>query len=184
MKSIHPQIQHAYSPAIMQNMMQKLGEESLNGAATGLYDPELAVTRREAFVRPSVEKLTAELSSKFSGTRLQEAILKELTAPVDKARRWFEPGACFGAGTLVHTKEGLVPIEQIKVGDWVLSKPENGGEQAYKRVLQTFAHEPQRVIGVEYIADPGQGISHQIVCTVKHPFWEKILGGRPQRICI
>ena len=28
---------------------------------------------------------------------------------------------CFVAGTLVHTKDGLVQIEQIKVGDWVLS---------------------------------------------------------------
>jgi len=64
----------------------------------------------------------------------------------DNTRKWFEPGACFAKGTLVHTKEGLVPIEQIKVGDWVLSKPENGGEQAYKRVLQTFAHPPERIV--------------------------------------
>ena len=32
----------------------------------------------------------------------------------------------FVAGTLVHTDKGLVPIEQIKVGDMVLSKPEIG----------------------------------------------------------
>jgi hypothetical protein len=45
----------------------------------------------------------------------------------------------FVAGTLVHTDKGLVPIEQIKVGDRVLSKHESGeGEQAYKRVLSTF----------------------------------------------
>ena len=51
------------------------------------------------------------------------------------------PQTCFIAGTLVHTKEGLKPIEQIKVGDWVLSKPESGqGEQAYKRVTKTFEH--------------------------------------------
>jgi hypothetical protein len=47
-------------------------------------------------------------------------------------------GACFVAGTLVHTKEGMKPIEQIRVGDYVLSKPENGkGEVAYKRVVRT-----------------------------------------------
>ena len=34
----------------------------------------------------------------------------------------------FVAGTLVHTDKGLVPIEQIKVGDMVLSKHENGEE--------------------------------------------------------
>lgn len=43
------------------------------------------------------------------------------------------------AGTLVHTDKGLVPIEQLKVGDMVLSKHEsNTGEQAYKRVVSTF----------------------------------------------
>lgn len=30
------------------------------------------------------------------------------------------------AGTLVHTETGLVPIEQLKVGDKVLSKPADG----------------------------------------------------------
>lgn len=53
-----------------------------------------------------------------------------------------EPG-CFVAGTLVHTQEGLRPIEQIKVGDLVLSKHNSGtGKRAYKRVLKTFAHAP------------------------------------------
>lgn len=61
--------------------------------------------------------------------------------------RLHEKGAsCFAAGTLVHTREGLVPIEQIKVGDWVLSKPESGeGEQAYKRVTKTFRSEDKEV---------------------------------------
>lgn len=52
---------------------------------------------------------------------------------------------CFVAGTLVHTKEGLGPIEQIKVGDYVLSKPEEGGgETAYKRVVNTFEFEDKK----------------------------------------
>ncbi|HNE92343.1 MAG TPA: Hint domain-containing protein, partial [Agitococcus sp.] len=45
----------------------------------------------------------------------------------------------FVAGTLVHTDKGLVPIEQLQVGDMVLSKHESGqGEKAYKRVISTF----------------------------------------------
>ena len=49
---------------------------------------------------------------------------------------------CFAAGTLVHTEQGWTPIQDIKVGDLVLSKPENGeGEASYKPVLNTFVYE-------------------------------------------
>lgn len=84
----------------------------------------------------------------------------------------------FAKGTLVHTKEGLKPIEQIQVGDWVLSKPENGGEQAYKRVLKTFAHEPQRIVEVRYTV-PSKDLSREartgfpVMSTLNHPFWTK-----------
>lgn len=48
----------------------------------------------------------------------------------------------FAAGTLVHTDKGYTPIQDIKVGDMVLSKPEDGsGEVSYKPVLNTFVHE-------------------------------------------
>jgi hypothetical protein len=102
-------------------------------------------------------------------------ISKEITAPAN-TRKCVEPCACFAAGTLVHTKEGLVPIEQVKVGDWVLSKPENGGEQAYKRVLKTIARPAERVIRVKYFADPSQPRVTPITCTINHPFWVKDLG--------
>ncbi len=45
----------------------------------------------------------------------------KLAAP-DTICTCFEPGACFAAGTLVHTKEGLVPIEQIKVCDYAVAR--------------------------------------------------------------
>ena len=38
----------------------------------------------------------------------------------------------FVAGTLVHTNKGLVPIEQLKVGDMVLSKHESVESQHFK----------------------------------------------------
>lgn len=94
----------------------------------------------------------------------------------------FVVGACFAKGTLVHTKEGLKPIEQIQVGDWVLSKPENGGEQAYKRVLKTFEYPPERIVNLNYILPgqdrtPGQSIHlRRISVTRNHPFWTKEQG--------
>lgn len=93
---------------------------------------------------------------------------------IDSDRNGFETGTGFAAGTLVHTKEGLVPIEQIKVGDWVLSKPEIGeGEQAYKRVLQTFAHEPRDILEIRYspLSDINRSQARGILTTVDHPFW-------------
>jgi hypothetical protein len=155
---------------------EQLAQELMNGACASLYDITLASTLREAFVLPSVERLTAELRATYSGGKLQEVILQKLTAPLDKARKWFEPGACFAAGTLVHTREGLVPIEQIKVGDWVLSKPENGRERAYKRVVKTFALAPERVIEVRYHGDGNQKLFDRITCTANHPFWVDELG--------
>lgn len=44
---------------------------------------------------------------------------------------------CLAAGTPVWTSGGLVPIEQIRVGDVVLSQDPDSGELAYKPVLGT-----------------------------------------------
>jgi len=90
---------------------------------------------------------------------------------------------CFVAGTLVHTDKGLVPIEQINVGDRVLSKPENGeGEVAYKPVENTFVHEDKEIWLVEFTMFglyPDKVIYSRevppcfdvLVGTPNHPFW-------------
>lgn len=54
--------------------------------------------------------------------------------------------ASFVAGTLVHTREGLRPIEQINVGDAILCRAADGrGEPTHKRVLRTSALDDQAV---------------------------------------
>lgn len=40
---------------------------------------------------------------------------------------------CFAAGTLVHTENGLRPIEEVKKGDLVWSRDEATGEIALRR---------------------------------------------------
>jgi len=48
-----------------------------------------------------------------------------------------QQGNGFAAGTLVHTDQGLVPIEQLQVGDNVLSRAADGsGEVIYKAITQ------------------------------------------------
>jgi len=83
---------------------------------------------------------------------------------------------CFIAGTLVHTKEGLKPIEQIKIGDWVLSrpeKPEQGTETAYKRVVKTFKFEDKEIVRFWWIPQPGGGFekTESLYVTPNHPVW-------------
>ncbi|WP_379157930.1 polymorphic toxin-type HINT domain-containing protein [Paenibacillus sp. sgz5001063] len=52
---------------------------------------------------------------------------------------------CFVAGTKVQTDEGEKPIEDIEVGDKVLSKNEENGEVAYKEVTETLNHETDEI---------------------------------------
>jgi hypothetical protein len=82
---------------------------------------------------------------------------------------------CFVAGTLVHTKEGLRPIEQVKVGDHVLSKPESGvGEASYKRVVQTYVYDDKEVWYLEFTPlENGRKQPEKEEClyvTPSHPF--------------
>lgn len=85
----------------------------------------------------------------------------------------------FPAGTLVHTKEGRKPIEQLQVGDWVLSRHESGqGEREYKRVTRTFVHEDRELILFDYACHDAAGNRQgfRLVCTPEHPIWVKKKG--------
>lgn len=55
------------------------------------------------------------------------------------------PVACFIKGTKVLTTNGLVPIEDVKVGDLVLSKNENDDIEEQK-VYHTYNHNPRSCI--------------------------------------
>jgi len=71
---------------------------------------------------------------------------------------------CFVAGTKVLTDEGEKNIEDIKVGDKVLSKDEETGEVAYKEVTATFNHETDEIYNIHV---GGQTIES----TYNHPFY-------------
>ena len=62
---------------------------------------------------------------------------------------------CFIKGTLVETEEGWTPIDELKVGDWVMSRPENGiGEAVPKRVVNTFRYEDKEVWDLAFSTFP------------------------------
>lgn len=84
----------------------------------------------------------------------------------------------FVAGSLVHTQAGLKPIEQIQVGDFVLSKPANG-QPEYKRVSKTFEHHDKEVWLIDYrVVEPdnfrkGTKDTGYFIATANHPIWVK-----------
>ena len=81
----------------------------------------------------------------------------------------FGTSYCFVAGTLVTTENGQEPIEEIEVGDKVLSEDETTGEVAVKTVTETYINETDELI---HIGVNGETIS----ATPTHPFYVDKLG--------
>ena len=85
---------------------------------------------------------------------------------------------CFPAGTLVHTDKGLVPIQDIKVGDMVLSRPEWGGRDApteYKRVARAFCSGEEEIVKVSCVKSSEHAEDYPTIytefMTPQHPVW-------------
>ncbi len=57
----------------------------------------------------------------------------------------------FIAGTPVHTRNGLVPIEKIRVGDWVWSKAAIGEKLLCKQVTKVWEFPLQPVLAIQFI---------------------------------
>ena len=71
------------------------------------------------------------------------------------------PKFCFVAGTLVMTKQGLKSIEEIKVGDQVLSYNDNLEIVEYKDVVELYTNETTELCHIHTE-------NEEIVCTPNH----------------
>ena len=71
---------------------------------------------------------------------------------------------CFVAGTLVATKDGLVPIESLKEGDLILSKDEITGKIEFKPVMSTFSRKTDQLVHLTFEDE-------EIVASLNHPFF-------------
>ena len=78
------------------------------------------------------------------------------------------PDACFVAGTLVHTSEGLKPIESLVGGEMVLARDEASGALAYRRVVGTRVTPQQPILRLE--AWGADGRREVLRTTAEHPF--------------
>lgn len=84
---------------------------------------------------------------------------------------------CFTAGTPIHTGQGLKNIEEIHVGDLVLTRDPVSGQQNYQPVTRIFVNQTDRLYHLQYRvvaeikADELEAAHGEIVCTGNHPFF-------------
>lgn len=131
----------------------KVKNELITAARNAMQDGNAALQLGVMHPPRTLDEMLCFRGEKYSGDALYKQVIKDAGAELRNQRKGpkFDSDGCFVAGTLVHTKHGLVPIEQIKVGDWVLSKPDSGeGEVTYKRVVDTFEFDDKEIWYVEY----------------------------------
>ncbi|MFO1391618.1 MAG: hypothetical protein U1E94_05285 [Agitococcus sp.] len=171
-------------------MAINLRNDLVAAARNAIYDTRVTKWLNEQSPLWIMEEIIAKLRKTLSGDALHKKIVELATSLKDmviggKSERGLErvckfDGDCFVAGTLVHTDKGLVPIEQLKVGDMVLSRPENdpNAPNEYKRVLSTFkSAEKKKITYVSYdffdINNIEKNGRQFLFCTEDHPFWVK-----------
>lgn len=81
-----------------------------------------------------------------------------------RSERWIVFTSCFAAGTPVWTTDGPRPVEQIQVGDMVLSQDPDSGELCYKPVLRATERSAIELLTVQ-VGD------QSFDCTGGHLFW-------------
>lgn len=104
-----------------------------------------------AFLGPYMVKLAKSASSTL------RAAIKTTGKSVPKA-------ACFVAGTLINSETGYVPIEEIKVGDYVYAENPETGDKGLKKVVQVFKKETNELIHMKVD-------NQNITTTPEHPFY-------------
>ncbi|RZU36831.1 hypothetical protein EV700_3044 [Fluviicoccus keumensis] len=93
-------------------------------------------------------------------------------------------GSGFAAGTPVHTNKGLVPIEQLEIGDYVLSSPDNEkGLKEYKRITSVYKSlEKKEIFRLRHVTrlpsrfKDGHYEMETLYLTENHPVWVSRIG--------
>lgn len=76
---------------------------------------------------------------------------------------------CFVAGTLIATKNGSLPIEQITAGMMVYATDPDTGETALKPVVRTFRNTTTEWVHITVNDET-------LTCTPEHPFYSPVKG--------
>ncbi len=76
---------------------------------------------------------------------------------------------CFVAGTPIAAEMGMIPIEDIAVGDMVWASNPETNETELKEVVRLFRNEADELVRVTVNGE-------EIVCTNEHPFYSPVKG--------
>lgn len=80
--------------------------------------------------------------------------------------------SCFPAGTLVHTRDGLRPIESVPAGTHVPCRSAKTGEQGWKRVLRTVRHDARPLCRIRLFTEVGgEPVVQELMATDRHLFY-------------
>jgi RHS repeat-associated protein len=97
-------------------------------------------------------------------------ILSAIRGAVTAYRAWkVVREVCFVAGTPVWTKDGLKPIEEIRVSDEVLSYNEKTEQIEYKAVVKAFKKFSEEILSVSI-----EGETEPLGVTPNHPFYVRV----------
>ena len=164
----------AIAQAIAGGLFDKFVEGCPPETLTSLFMKNfLEATLGEAFgfgigqaFKSAASRLGSWLSRRFGGAADEalEAVARALCKLAS---------ASFAAGTPVETAEGLVPIEEVQVGDWVKSRSQRTGRVAFRRVVQLFETHDQEILEVA-IRKEG-GVEEMLEVTPNHQIW---IGGQ------
>ena len=78
------------------------------------------------------------------------------------------PKLCFAGGTLVETRDGLRPIEEVEVGTLVWARDEVSGEEGWQPVTKAFVTHSKDVLRLGL---SGAGDEQVLHVTPEHPLW-------------
>lgn len=80
----------------------------------------------------------------------------------------------FAVGTLVHTDKGLVPIQEVQVGDRVLSRSETGEadeSNEYKRVAKVISVEDSTIVQLPYLQESSPELINILYLSDRNLVW-------------
>ena len=112
-------------------------------------------------------KATKKVAEKVKKASKTKGAKKAKKGASKKKRSSKCPCKCFGEGTLVETEEGLIPIEEIEVGDKVLARSEDGLSTGYKPVVDLI-RTPDNELGNLQLIDENNEVS-VLSITPDHP---------------